>query len=53
GTSQLRGLQELVSRETGLPVRLVEDPMTSVARGCAVLLENFEDLQQILEAGVA
>jgi rod shape-determining protein MreB len=53
GTSQLRGLAELVSRETGLPVRLVDNPMTSVARGCAVLLENFEDLQQILEAGVA
>ena len=53
GTSQLRGLAELLARETGLPVRLAADPMTCVARGCAALLENFDDLKQILEAGTA
>ena len=53
GTSLLRGLVERVGQETGLPTRLAHEPMSSVARGCAVLLENFEDLEQILEAGVA
>jgi rod shape-determining protein MreB len=51
GTSQLRGLCELVAQETGLPVRLAVEPMTCVARGCAALLDNLDSLKQILEAG--
>ena len=42
--SQLRGLVELVAQETGLPVRLANEPMTCVARGCAALLENLDAL---------
>ncbi len=53
GTSQLRGLVELVGQETGLPVRLAHDPMTCVARGCAALLEDLDNLKQILEIGTA
>ena len=51
GTSQLRGLVELVAEETGLPVRLANEPMTCVARGCAALLENLDALKQMLEVG--
>ncbi len=51
GTSQLRGLAQLLAQETGLPVRLAVDPMTCVARGCAALLENLDILQEILELG--
>ncbi len=51
GTSQLRGLVDLVAQETGLPVRLAHDPLTCVARGCAALLENLDALKQILEIG--
>ena len=32
GGALLRGLPELLSRETGLPVRVAEDPLTCVAR---------------------
>jgi len=53
GTSQLRGLVDLVGQETGLPVRLAHDPMTCVARGCAALLENLDALKQILEIGTS
>jgi rod shape-determining protein MreB len=53
GTSQLRGLPQLVAQETGLPVRMAADPMTCVARGCAALLENLDALKQILEIGTA
>jgi len=53
GTSQLRGLPELLSRETGLPVRLADQPLTCVARGCAALLDNLDALKQILETGTA
>ncbi|MBN8525443.1 MAG: rod shape-determining protein [Planctomycetes bacterium] len=52
GTSQLRGLADLVARETRLPVYVANDPMTCVARGCAALLEDLDSLKQILEAGV-
>jgi rod shape-determining protein MreB and related proteins len=51
GTSQLRGLADLIARETGLPVRVADDPLTCVARGCAAVLDNLEALQPILETG--
>jgi rod shape-determining protein MreB len=51
GTSQLRGLSELIAQETGLPCRVAPDPLTCVARGCAALLENLDALKQILETG--
>jgi rod shape-determining protein MreB len=51
GTSLLKGLPELISRETGLPVRLAVDPMTCVARGCAALLDDLDAIKQILEIG--
>jgi rod shape-determining protein MreB len=52
GTSQLRGLADLIARETRLPVYVANDPMTCVARGCAALLDDLDALKQILEAGV-
>jgi len=51
GTSQLRGLAQLLGQETGLPVRLAVDPLTCVARGCAALLDNLDVLKEILETG--
>jgi len=51
GTSQLKGLAQLLGQETGLPVRLANDPMTCVARGCAALLDNLDVLAEILEQG--
>jgi rod shape-determining protein MreB len=51
GTSQLRGLAELLARETGLPCRVADDSLTCVARGCAALLDNLDSLKQMLETG--
>ncbi len=42
GSSLLRGLTTVISNATGLDVRLAEDPLTCVARGTAVYLENLE-----------
>ncbi|MFW5830218.1 MAG: rod shape-determining protein, partial [Planctomycetota bacterium] len=50
GSSQLRGLPEVVHRSTGLPVRIAEDPLTCVARGCAALLEDLDRIKQILDS---
>ena len=51
GTSQLRGLAQLIAQETGLPVRIAADPMKCVAKGCAALLDNLDALHEILELG--
>ncbi len=42
GSSQLRGLTTVLSQATGLDVRLAQDPLTCVARGTSVYLENLD-----------
>lgn len=51
GTSMMNGITDLLARETGLPVRLAQDPATCTARGCAALLEHLDTVarSQILE----
>src|SRR5690606_4472221 len=50
GSSLLRGLTTVISNATGLDVRLAEDPLTCVARGTAVYLENLEIWKDTLES---
>jgi rod shape-determining protein MreB and related proteins len=50
GSSQLRGLQQVIANATGLPVKLADDPLTCVARGTAVCLENLEMLKEAMES---
>ncbi len=40
GGAMLRGLDQAITQETGLPVRVADDPLTAVARGAGMLLEN-------------
>jgi len=48
GGALLRHLDRVISRETGLPVVLVQDPMTSVVMGSGMVLDQFELLRDIL-----
>ncbi|MDS1029399.1 rod shape-determining protein [Bacillota bacterium LX-D] len=48
GGSLLWGLDYLVSEETGMPVHMAEDPLTSVANGTGKVLENIEVLKRVL-----
>ena len=48
GGSLLRGFPEMVEKATGVPTRLVEDPLTAVVRGCGIILEDVESLKEIL-----
>lgn len=48
GGSLLRGLDELISHETKLPVKVVDDPLTSVVRGCGLVLEHLDSLKSVL-----
>ncbi len=50
GRSLLRGLTTVISNATGLDVRLAEDPLTCVARGTSVYLENLELWQHTMES---
>jgi rod shape-determining protein MreB len=42
GGALLRGLPEMMSKATGLDVKVAEDPLTCVARGTAIFLEHDE-----------
>lgn len=48
GGSLLRGFDKLVAEETQMPVRVAEDPLTAVVRGCGVVLEDIERLKEVL-----
>ncbi|MFH1894638.1 MAG: rod shape-determining protein [Patescibacteria group bacterium] len=48
GGSLLRGLNILVGKETKIPTKLIEDPMTAVARGAGMVLENLDELEGVL-----
>ncbi len=48
GGSLLRKLDSLVAQETQMPVRVAEDPLTAVVRGCGIILEDLEKLSDVL-----
>jgi len=48
GGSLLRGLPTLVQKETKIPTKLVEDPMTAVVRGAGQVLEHLDQYQDVL-----
>lgn len=48
GGSMLRGLDRLVSKETGLPVRLAKDPLFCVVNGAGKVLEQLDFFREAL-----
>jgi len=44
GGALLRGLHQVISEQTGLPVRIAKDPLTAVARGTGVFLDQLDSL---------
>jgi len=48
GGSLLKGLDTLVQKETRIPTKIIEDPMTAVVRGAGLVLENLDELQEVL-----
>jgi rod shape-determining protein MreB and related proteins len=48
GGALLRGLDERLRHETGMPVHVAEGPLDSVALGAGKCVEEFEALQQVL-----
>ena len=52
GGALLRGLDVVITRETGLDVSIADDPLTCVARGTSIYLENLEDWKATMESDV-
>jgi len=48
GSSQLHGFQKRLASELRMHVWLAEDPMTCVARGAGIILEDIERFQHLL-----
>lgn len=48
GGSLLRDLDVLIQKETKIPVKIVDDPLTAVVRGAGMVLENLDELQEVL-----
>lgn len=42
GTSQLRNIDSLISREIGVPVHLADKPLHCVVRGAGIAIENLD-----------
>ncbi len=50
GGALLRGLDQMLSEQTGLDVRVVDDPLSCVARGTSVYLENLTVWKDTMES---
>jgi len=48
GGALIRGLDEMLSRETGLPIHVDEDPLTCVVRGTGKILDDEEKYWSVL-----
>lgn len=53
GGAHLRNLDKLLEKETQLPIKTVEDPLTCVARGAGIILEQPEKYYKLLHRGRA
>ncbi|ONI43299.1 rod shape-determining protein [Candidatus Epulonipiscioides gigas] len=49
GGALLSGLDTLISAETGMPVRVADEPLDCVARGTGLALENIEKWSSLFE----
>ncbi|MBI2301598.1 MAG: rod shape-determining protein [Armatimonadetes bacterium] len=53
GGAQLRGLNQLLTVETGMPVHVAEEPESCVVVGCGKALEEYQALSKVLSSGGA
>ncbi len=48
GGALIKGIGELLAEHIRIPVHIAEDPLTAVARGTGIILENLENFREIL-----
>ncbi|HVO28923.1 MAG TPA: rod shape-determining protein [Candidatus Paceibacterota bacterium] len=49
GGALLRGLDQLIEKETGVTVNVADDPLTCVARGLGQMVDDFEAHRELLD----
>jgi len=49
GGALLKGIDQLISEETGLPVHIAEDPLSAVAEGTGKLLDELDFLKKVTQ----
>jgi rod shape-determining protein MreB len=50
GGSLIRGIDRAIRKEIDIPVRIAEDPLTCVARGTGLVIENLDKFKEALES---
>jgi len=50
GGSLIRGIDRAIRKEIDIPVRIAEDPLTCVARGAGLVIENLDRFKDALES---
>ena len=48
GGALLRGLDKLINEQAKMPVKVADDPLTAVARGAGIVLEDVKKLKEVL-----
>ena len=48
GGAMIRGLDELIKKWFKIPVFIADDPLTAIARGTGIILENLENFEEVL-----
>ncbi|NLY11377.1 MAG: rod shape-determining protein [Firmicutes bacterium] len=48
GGALLSGLDELLKKETGMPIHITDDPLTAVVMGTGIALEHFNLLKRVM-----
>ena len=48
GGAMIRGLDQMLADHIKIPVYIAEDPLTAVARGAGIILENMEKYKDVL-----
>jgi len=48
GGALLKGFDTLIKQETKIPVHITDDPLTGVARGTGIVLDDLDNLKEVL-----
>jgi len=48
GGSLLKGIDSLIAKETKIPTKVIDDPLTAVVRGAGMVLEDLDSLKEVL-----
>lgn len=48
GGAKIKNLDRLITQETQIPCKIIDDPLTAVVRGTGIILEDLENMKELL-----